>query len=113
MLECVSCGDLALANDQGEPPRGWASASSCMAGVRRTTFMCSARCALSAGESKLTIAALWPADATDEMEALLRASEDRILRRARTAIPLLAGLIRGGVFKAREERADAKVRARR
>lgn len=64
--------------------------------------ICSAPCARAWGESGLTLAALWPQDATEEELIELRQHEDELLRRPMN--PRMFGLLAGRIFRAREER---------
>lgn len=109
-IRCAICDVPELSID-GALPADWALSSALRASGRmcEVVLLCSAACARRNGESELTIAALWPRDATAEGLLALYTRENEIAQSARiTSNPLLAGMVFGGIFYAREQRYDAR-----
>jgi hypothetical protein len=82
-----------MKNSDG-PPEGWAvgHASICSIDCMRELY------------SGLAIAHIFPAHATDEEHAALRAHEDKFMRGVLDCNPTMLGKIAGSLFAQREER---------
>lgn len=95
MISCCICGYTESSDD---PPSGWATgyASFCSAACLRSQY------------KGLSIAVIFPADATPEEHRALRDHEDELFRRTLDANPKMIGALAGSLFRQREERDEAR-----